>query len=762
MIIERRLQHFAVRQSSTVQEAASAIAQHRGRIVFVVDDNGLLLGSLTNGDLIRWVQAGCSGGVCAPVMSVANRNYRSAKVGDSAEKIAALLEAVLFVPLLDSSGRLQAVARRREPYEGVWIGSRLIAREAPTFVIAEIGNNHNGSINIAFDLIDAAANAGADCAKFQMRDMRNLYGAGAGSAISENLGTEYVLDLLARFQLTRDELFTCFERCRERGLIPLCTPWDIASVRDLESQDLPAYKVASADLTNHELLAVLADTGKPLLVSTGMATEDEIEQSVQLLKRLGAQFILLHCHSTYPAPFRDIHLNYIERLEKLSGAVVGYSGHERDIFVSIAAVTKGARVVERHITLDRSMEGNDHKVSLLPDEFKRMVEGIRQVEAAFGTEAPRRIGQGEMMNRVTLAKSVFARTDIAAGSVIEEEMLEIRSPGRGLQPNRKVELIGRRLPRDIKRGEPFFPSDLEVKAPARNASKRRYHFNRPWGLPVRHHDYKRLLELSAPDFLEFHLSYRDLELRDEEYFSETLPIGLIVHAPELFAGDHLLDLCSPDPAYRARSINEMRRVINKAHSLRRFFDAGVPTGIVTNVGGFSLDRPLTPSERAIRHQLLADSLSQLSLGECELWPQTMPPYPWHFGGQRFHNVLVAPDDIEAVAKDLKLGVCLDTSHSKLACSNNGWSFDSFVSRVAPYTRHLHIADARALDGEGLQIGEGEIDFPSLLSALEVSAPSASFLPEIWQGHENEGEGFWIALDRLEQAVSMRVPGTAKA
>ncbi|MEW6169668.1 MAG: TIM barrel protein, partial [Pseudomonadota bacterium] len=147
----------------------------------------------------------------------------------------------------------------------------------------------------------------------------------------------------------------------------------------------------------------------------------------------------------------------------------------------------------------------------------------------------------------------------------------------------------------------------------------------------------------------------------------------------------------------------------------------------------------------------------LDTAEVAIWPQTMPPYPWHFGGQRFHNLFVEAEEIDALCSGLRLGLCLDVSHSKLACNHLRRSFDDFVQLVGRHVRHVHVADAKGMDGEGLQIGEGEIDFGSLYRRLDEVAPQASFLPEIWQGHENEGEGFWIALDRLQQAL-----GTAAA
>lgn len=758
MLTDRNLNQYTARDTASIQDVAQMIAQKKGRIAMVVDQNGVLLGTISNGDLIRWLGSGSPGGSHATALSIANRIFRSAGPTDTRERIRSLLDEVLYVPVLDARGRLQAVARLREPGEGIIIDGRRIATDASTFVIAEIGNNHNGSVELAMRLIDAAADAGADCAKFQMRDMETLYGgAKDGSAAGENLGTQYVLDLLARYQLSTDDLFRCFDHARQRGLVPLCTPWDQASLDHLERYGLPAFKIASADFTNHEIIRAASSMGKPLICSTGMTTEQEIRQTTELLQRHGAPYVLLHCNSTYPAPFRDVNLAYLARLQQLGQCTVGYSGHERDIFVPVAAVSMGARVIEKHFTFDRSMEGSDHRVSLLPQEFARMVEGIRQVEQAVGNDAPRRLSQGEMMNRVTLAKSVFAAIDIAPGTVIEEAMLEVRSPGRGLQPNRMLELVGRRLSRSVQAGTPFFASDLEdgpVRV-ARPGARRSYRFGRPWGIPVRHHDYAKLLALCEPDFLEFHLSYRDLELPDEAYFPEgRMPLGLVVHAPELFAGDHLLDLTSPDEAYRQRSIHEMRRVIDKARALQRFFIAEGPTGIVTNVGGFSLDRPFTPFEQQQRREILARSLAELDTSGVAIWPQTMPPYPWHFGGQRFHNLFVEAEEIDALCRELGLGLCLDISHSKLACTFQKRSFDDFVQVVGRHVRHLHVADAAGVDGEGLQVGDGEVDFRSLHRILDAVAPRASFLPEIWQGHENNGEGFWVALDRLQRVAEV--------
>lgn len=749
MNVERNIAPYAVFAEESIANALRRISDNKAGVVFAIGGNGVLEGVLTDGDLRRWLMKEPQLDLNRPVESAMNRDFVSASADAAAEDIERLLsDRIRFVPLLDRQGRLVGIAFRRSA--AIRIGDRVIADDRPTFTIAEIGNNHNGSLELALRLVDLAAEAGADCAKFQLRSMGALYrNAGQADDAAEDLGSQYTLDLLSRFQLPFEDMVKAFDRCREKGLVPLCTPWDVESVALLERYGMPAYKVASADLVNHELLEALGRTHKPLLCSTGMSSEAEIGESVRLLRRIGAQFVLLHCNSTYPAPFKDIHLNYIERLKRIGDCPVGYSGHERGYAVAIAAIAKGARVIEKHFTVDRDMEGNDHKVSLLPSEFAAMVQGIRDVEQALGAGEARRITQGEMMNREVLGKSVVAAREIPAGAPITEDMLAIRSPGKGLSPNRKHELIGRAAPRAFAKGDFFYPADLEVRA----VKPRPYRFRRPFGIPVRYHDVRKLASKSNFDLLEFHLSYKDLELDPRPYLDEKgYDMALVVHAPELFAGDHIMDLCSADPAYRRRSIEELQRVIDVTRMLKPYFRRSQKPPIVINAGGFSFDGPLPKSRRPQMYDAIAESLSAVDSDGVEITPQTMPPFPWHFGGQRFHNLFMDAEDISAFCKAHGVRICLDVSHAKLACNHAHVSFKHYVEEVGPFAAHLHIVDAEGVDGEGLQIGEGDIDFEQLAESLDRTAPGVSFIPEIWQGHKNDGEGFWIALERLEKVL----------
>lgn len=627
----------------------------------------------------------------------------------------------------------------------VRIGNRLLGDGEPCYVIAEVGNNHNGDFDRAIALVDAAIAAGADCAKFQMRKLDEVYRASSLSGKDDDLAVEYTLDLLRRFELPTEQQKKIADYCASKGIEYLCTPWDARSVAVLESFGVQAYKVASADLTNLPLLARLAATGKTLIVSTGMSTTDEIRTAAGFLDDRKAGYVLLHCQSTYPAALHNIHLRFMETLREIH-PIVGYSGHERGIAVSTAAVALGAIVIERHITLDREMEGPDHAASLEPGEFKALVSGIREVEAARGEKlAERALSQGELINRENLAKSLVAARDLSVGTVISESDIAVKSPGQGLSPLKMPALLGRKLTRKMLADDYFFQSDLDDGA----AKARRYRFDRPWGVPVRYHDTARFLEICEPDIVEFHLSYSDMERDPAAYLSGTYDLGFVVHAPELFAGSKLMDLATPDEALRRYSLEQTQAVIDITRGLKKFFPRTMRPPIVANIGGFTMDAPLPPDEKAERYRIFAQSLTELDMEGVELTPQTMAPFPWHFGGQRHQNIFIFPDESAAFCAAHGLRMCVDISHTKLAANHFGFDFAAGLARLGPHTAHLHFGDARGLDGEGLQIGEGEIDFDEIGRVLRQHAPTASFIPEIWQGHKNMGEGFWTALERLE-------------
>jgi N-acetylneuraminate synthase len=627
------------------------------------------------------------------------------------------------------------------------IDNNLIAASDKVFIIAEIGMNHNGSYENAIKLIDEAKEAGVDCVKFQMRNLEELYSKDALNLTSSDLSTQYTMNLLRKFELTFEQYNSLAKYAKKKNLIFMCTPWDKASADAIEMIGVSAFKTASADMTNFDLLEYLVKKNKPLILSTGMSTKEEIDETVEFLTKLKADFALLHCNSTYPAPFKDINLRYLEKL-KLYNVPIGYSGHERGIAVSIAAVAMGARIIERHFTLDRNMEGPDHSASLEFDDFKRLVDGIREVELSLGTSDDRVVTQGELINRENLSKSIFAKINIKEGDTFSKEMFEIKSPGQGLNPQYLNKIIGYKAIRDIKEGKALFLSDLGglVKA------KKNYNFNRTWALPVRLHDINSLMQNTKPDSVEFHMSYKDIEEDLSKFLTKEYSCEYIVHAPELFEDDHLLDLCTPDKEYRKKSIYNLQRLIDKTLIMKKYFPKTKAPQIVVHCGGFTKDEILPPQHRSEYYTNLIDSINRLDLTGVELLPENMAPFPWLFGGQRYQNIFIDADEIIDFCKKTDLKICQDISHSHLACNKFGWDHLEYTTKLAPYTAHYHISDGTGVDGEGIQIGEGNVDFENIYSIINKFSPDASFIPEVWQGHKNNGEGFWISLERMEGKI----------
>lgn len=613
------------------------------------------------------------------------------------------------------------------------------------FVIAEVGNNHNGSLALARQLVDAALDAGADCVKFQLRNREALYRRKADGSRAEDLGVEYIQDLLDKVELSLDEHRQLRAYCVEKGISYLCTPWDEPSVDALASFDVAALKIASADLCNPYLIAKAASLGKPLILSTGMSFEHEIVRAIEQLNALGVPFALLHCNSAYPAPEADIQLGYLRRLRELHG-LIGYSGHERGIAITLGAVALGAKLVERHITLDRGMEGPDHLASLEPEEFRQLVEGIRQLELALLWQGPgRHASQGELLNRENLGKSVIASRDIAQGTVLDESMLCVASPGQGLPPYRLPELLGKPASRDIAQGDFLFDSDLDEQQPEASLS-----FELPirWGVPVRYHDFLDYRRRIEPDLYEFHLSYRDLSLKPQPFLAEVDCSRLVVHAPELFENSELLDLASDDPAYRQRSIDNLQRVVEATLQIGEFFPRADARLIVANIGGFSADEPRPLAMRPELYERFHEACARIDFAGTELIPQNMAPFPWHFGGQRHQNIFMMPEELAAQAREHDLRLCLDLSHLQMTCFHFGLDFQAALELLLPHSAHLHVADAKGTNGEGVLMGTGDIDWPATWARIRKH-PHVSFIPEVWQGHKDHGAGFWSALTYLQ-------------
>ena len=323
------------------------------------------------------------------------------------------------------------------------------------YIIAEAGVNHNGDIDLAYRLVDAAKEAGADCIKFQTFKSENLVSHTAQKAEyqKEATGDSSQQDMLKELELTYDEFVSLKEYCDRKGIVFLSTPFDFESIEFLNSIEMPFWKVPSGEVTNYPYLVALAKTGKPVVMSTGMCEMEEIGDAIQVLWNNGTRDIrLLHCNTEYPTPFEDVNLRAMVTLRDTFGVEVGYSDHTRGIEVPIAAVAMGATVIEKHFTLDRNMEGPDHKASLEPQELRQMVDSIRHIEAALGTGV-KEPSPSERKNITVARKSIVAKKRIAEGDVLTEENVTVKRPGSGISPMRWNEVLGTKAVRDFEEDE---------------------------------------------------------------------------------------------------------------------------------------------------------------------------------------------------------------------------------------------------------------------------------------------------------------------
>lgn len=331
------------------------------------------------------------------------------------------------------------------------------------FVIAEAGVNHNGDVALAHQLVDVAADAGVDAVKFQTFDPDALVAADAPKAayqIEHTGASESQLDMLRRLALPLDAFIALAEHARRRGIIFLSTAFDEGSAEFLNKMEMAAFKIPSGELTNPQLLARIARFGRPLLVSTGMATLDEVAAAVAELERTHANsYALFHCVSNYPASAADCNLRAMETMRARFHVPVGWSDHTEGIEISVAAVAAGAELLEKHITLDRALPGPDHAASLEPSELVALMKRVRTIEDALGdgVKQPR---PSEQATAAVARRSLHADRALPEGTVLTAEDLVALRPGTGLPPFRLAEVVGRRLKRTLTRGDMLRDADL--------------------------------------------------------------------------------------------------------------------------------------------------------------------------------------------------------------------------------------------------------------------------------------------------------------
>ena len=340
--------------------------------------------------------------------------------------------------------------------EEITIAGKKIGKGNPCFIIAEAGINHNGDLELAKRLVEEAKNAGADAIKFQthLPEKEMLKDNFSGGHIGESL-----FDLLKKFELSKEDHIALRDYAKEKGIIFMSTPFSKEAADLLEEIGVPAYKIGSGEMTNQPLLRHIAEKGKPMILSTGMSTLEEIEETVNFVKGINDKIAILHCTSTYPTKYEDVNLKVIETLSQKFGIPIGLSDHSIGIYTALAAVAIGANIVEKHFTSDKELPGPDQKASINPAELKELVKGTRAREKALGSE--KKVIDDEKPNQDIARESVVTIAKIPAGTVISKEFVWVKRPGTGIPAKELEKVIGKKAKKEIKADTIIKWDDLE-------------------------------------------------------------------------------------------------------------------------------------------------------------------------------------------------------------------------------------------------------------------------------------------------------------
>lgn len=610
---------------------------------------------------------------------------------------------------------------------------------SPVYIVCEIGINHNGSLQTAIDLMRAAHKAGADAVKFQKRHLPSIYSSSVlKNANNSEWSFDYLIPILQECELSDEDYNTIRQECDKLELDLIITPFDETSLNFVTTLEPAAIKIASADLTNYSLILNSASVCNKLIISTGMWEEADIKNCTDFFNKNKLSYALLLAQSTYPAPFESLNLNFLKKLREYS-PIFGYSGHERGIFIPVAAVALGSKIIEKHITFNRELNGPDHKASMLPDEWTQMILDIRNLELALGND--KSVTQAEILNREAFAKSAVAISELSQGHILKASDIEFKSPGKGIFQHEISSFLGLPLRKSIAAGKYISKFDFEDEKLLSEWES--FSFSKNWGVKCRFHDFGEYSVLKSP-IIEFHCSQTDLAL-DLDF--DCYDTELFIHAPEIFDRE-LVDICSDSQDKVRKSLDLLQKSIDRTLLWAQKFPKHKPR-LVVHLGGMFLDKPHCTNTKSLMEIALQNFLKlDFSADQIEILPENLPPRPWYLGGEWYQHGFMTAEDMAFFCSETGLGMTFDLCHAFLYCQWSSTSILDYTTTILPYLRHMHISDAAGISGEGLQIGTGEIDFAPFFDL--VKNLRFSWVPEIWSGHLHHGAGFYKAFQRLEK------------
>lgn len=602
-------------------------------------------------------------------------------------------------------------------------------------VIAEIGINHNGEYETAKELIFRAAQSGCTAIKFQYRNLERSYGS------IQEIGDSIISNEIRRNFLHPSVLVDLAKYSQSLEIFAGISFFCVEDLADFDGclNVFDFFKVPSVEHQNHELINKLCevDATKLVLIATGTATEKSIHDSFSRLKY--ENWVPLHCISNYPVTIFNSQLGYIRNLSASWGRGCGYSSHDSNWAMCVLAISEGATIIERHITLSKDANGLDHSSSSTPEEFSLLCQIAKNYRVTIQSVNHRLHNQGEMLNLQNLGRSFYAAFDLEIGETFEAHKFLYRSPRTGLSPYDSEEFLGLKLKRSLKAGEVLtrshFKDSNELPIELQNfANQFRL------SIPVRFHDFQQIRNDFRLENYEFHLSYSEL-LGELPELKGVEGLNFTIHLPDYCSSTSIIDPLSADSEIRRSSL----AIINRGFELASHL--GESTGNrVDLVGSFSRYRG--PVENFYLD--FSDFLSKLNNKGSLLSIQWLPPIAWYFGGSVPLNVM---NDARAKSNLLNqsIPVVMDTSHLFLGAEFFGFDPSEYVSDLDELIRWFHISAASGVDGEGNNFSDANAVQRKIIRCI-MQDPRIKVI-EVWQGHLNNFEGFHKAILDLYQMMS---------
>ena len=639
--------------------------------------------------------------------------------------------------------------------------------------ISEIGINHDGSFDTAKKLIQQSKEIECDFVKFQVRDIKEVYHPNflKNPSNSEN-ANQYIYNEIKRSYLDKSKYIQLFKFAKKLDIKIMVTPFDLKSLALCKRKEVHAIKIGSPDFDNIQLIISAFKLKKPLFLSTGMATDSEINTMKKNLKKFNIYNVpitIFHCVSSYPPNEHEMNLKYIKNLmKKFPDYKIGYSGHERGYLPSLISIFFGAKVIERHITLNNKLKGPDHNSSLIKKEFKKLISNSKKITKKLNNNninlkkflkefnlsgVKNSIGKyvktlslNADFNKKILGKSAIYKKNFNKNKIIKVEDLRFVSPGKGLSGLEFYELK-KKLTKNVFKNNYLSRSDFEKKENKKFDRGKIKIINKKWGLIGRLGDFEQFIDEKA-DLIEIHLTWR--ELINPKIIYENYNTELIIHAPEYF-NDKLIDFTSDDKNILNNSFEMIENLNNLVEKIKNNFVYDYQKGpkVVLHPGGHS-EKSIHSVSKINQYRNLLKNLKNIKSKNYNLLLENMPPYPWYYGGKFYQHIFTDTKEIKKFCKEANINVCYDTSHAKLASNMLKKNFKNFTKDILQNIEYLHVSDAAKMHQEGLQIGEGEIDFKMFFQL--VKNLNVNFVPEIWNGHLDNGQGFKTAMHNIQKIM----------